>query len=286
MQETRKKNKRPVRKVVRELLVMVIMLCCVAVILYPFFIMVMVSFKSTKEALVSPNTLPTELHWENFSLAWERMNFLNVFKNSVIITAVSLVGIIVFAGLAAYIIAWSKRQKFYNVIYLLFICGIMIPFYTALVPLVKLMSSLNLNNSIVGMIVYYIGRNMPMAVFLYTGFVRGIPGEILEAGKIDGAGLMQLYWRVLFPIMKPITSTILVLDALSLWNDYLFPKIMLTSKGLRTVTLAQSFFRGENSNRWELAFAAYILTIIPILIFYFAFQKNIVKGVAAGAVKG
>lgn len=286
MQEINKKNKRPARKIIREALVICIMLLCVAVILYPFFIMLMVSVKSTKEALVSPNTFPTEFHWENFAIAWESMNFLNVFKNTVVITVFSLVGIIVFSGLAAYIIAWSKHQKFYNVIYLLFICGIMIPFYTALVPLVKLMSTLKLNNSIVGMIIYYIGRHMPMAVFLYTGFVRGISGEILEAGRIDGANLMQLYWRVLFPIMKPITSTILVLDALNLWNDYLFPKIMLTSKSLRTVTLAQYFFRAENSNRWELAFAAYILTIIPILIIYFVFQKNIVKGVAAGAVKG
>ena len=127
---------------------------------------------------------------------------------------------------------------------------------------------------------------MPMAVFLYTGFIRGVNSGILEAARIDGANLMQLYWRVLFPIMKPITSTILVLDALSLWNDFLFPRIMLSKNSLRTVTLAQFFFRTENSNKWELAFAAYILTIIPILIFYFVFQKNIVKGVAAGAVKG
>lgn len=109
---------------------------------------------------------------------------------------------------------------------------------------------------------------------------------ILEAAKIDGANLMQLYWRVLFPIMRPITSTIVVLDALSLWNDFLFPRIMLSKSSMRTVTLAQFFFRTENNSKWELAFAAYILTIIPIIIFYFAFQKNIVKGVAAGAVKG
>lgn len=285
MRETRKHRRAPRRRL-QDILIMAIMSFCVLIILYPFFIMLFVSVKSTKEALISPSSLPTEFHWENFVIAWQKMNFLNVFKNSVFVTSLSLIGIIILSGLAAYIIAWSKYTRFYNFLYLFFLCGIMIPFYTSLVPLVKLMTALGLTNSRVGMTLYYCGRNMPMAVFLYTGFIRGIKGEILEAGRIDGANLMQLYWRVLFPIMKPITSTILVLDALSLWNDFLFPRIMLSKTSLRTVTLVQFFFRTENSNKWELAFAAYILTIIPIVIFYFAFQKNIVKGVAAGAVKG
>ncbi|PNV61353.1 carbohydrate ABC transporter permease [Clostridium sp. chh4-2] len=282
MRENSKKRSR----FVKESIIMVLMLACAAIILYPFFMMLMISLKSTKEALISPNTFPKELHWENFRIAWEKMKFPTVFANTVFITVLSLFGIIVLSGLAAYIIAWSKHQKFYNFIYLFFLCGIMIPFYTALVPLVKLMTDFHLNNSLTGMVIYYCGRNMPMAVFLYTGFVRGIPREILEAGRVDGANLMQLYWKVLFPIMKPITSTILVLDALQLWNDFLFPRIMLTSNKLRTITMAQYYFRSENSNQWGLAFAAFILSIVPIIIFYFAFQKNIVKGVAAGAVKG
>lgn len=274
------------KKKPKDYIVMLLMVLCVLMILYPFFIMLFVSVKSTKEALVSPSSFPAEFHFENFAIAWEKMDFLRVFMNSVFVTAFSLLGIIILSGLAAYIIAWSKNTRFYNFLYLFFLCGIMIPFYTSLVPLVKLMTGLNLTNSRVGMVLYYCGRNMPMAVFLYTGFIRGVNSGILEAARIDGANLMQLYWRVLFPIMKPITSTILVLDALSLWNDFLFPRIMLSKNSLRTVTLAQFFFRTENSNKWELAFAAYILTIIPILIFYFVFQKNIVKGVAAGAVKG
>lgn len=264
-------------------------LCMILVsllILYPFFIMIMVSFKTTKEALVSPATLPAQWKWQNYVTAWESMNIGKVLMNTVFVVALSLAGIIILSGFAAYIIAWSKNTRFYNFIYLFFLSGIMIPFYTTLVPLVKQMNQMNLTNSLIGIVIYYCGRNMPMAVFLYTGFVRGISKEILEAGRIDGANMMQLYWRVLFPIMKPITTTILVLDALSLWNDFLMPRIMLTSSKLRTVTLAQFYFRAENNNKWELAFAAYIITIIPILIFYFVFQKDIVKGVASGAVKG
>ncbi|MDO4298191.1 MAG: hypothetical protein Q4C59_06915 [Lachnospiraceae bacterium] len=173
MRETRKHRRAPRRRL-QDILIMAIMSFCVLIILYPFFIMLFVSVKSTKEALISPSSLPTEFHWENFVIAWQKMNFLNVFKNSVFVTSLSLIGIIILSGLAAYIIAWSKYTRFYNFLYLFFLCGIMIPFYTSLVPLVKLMTALGLTNSRVGMTLYYCGRNMPMAVFLYTGFIRGI----------------------------------------------------------------------------------------------------------------
>lgn len=279
-------NKRSPRRVFSEVLVTLVMTVFVLIILYPFMVMLLVSLKDTKEALISPNSIPDKLMWENYLKAWKSMNYPKVFANTVYITVTSLAGIILFSGICSYVIAWSRHKKFYNGVYLLFICGIMIPFYTALVPLTKLMTNLHLNNSLTGMILFYIGRNMPMAVFLYTGFIRSVSVEILEAGRVDGAGVWKLYWRIMFPIMKPITSTILVLDALGIWNDYLFPKIMLIGKDLRTITLAQAYFKGENSGMMNLTFAAYILTIIPVILFYFAFQKNIVEGVAAGAVKG
>ena len=273
-------NKRSPRRVVSDVMTTLIMSVLVLIILYPFIVMLLVSLKDTKEALVSPNSIPSKLHWENYVKAWKNMNYLKVFGNTVYITVASLAGIILFSGICSYVISWSKYKRFYNGIYLLFICGIMIPFYTALVPLTKLMTDLHLNNSLTGMIWLYIGRNMPMAVFLYTGFIRSVSVEILEAGKVDGANIWDLYWKIMF------TSTILVLDALGIWNDYLFPKIMLIGKDLRTITLAQAYFKGENSGMMNLTFAAYILTIIPVILFYFAFQKNIVEGVAAGAVKG
>lgn len=261
-------------------------LICAAGVFYPFFILLTGSVKSTKEALISPNSLPTEIHLENFVKAWISMDFTRVLANTVFITVLSVAGGIIFTAFAAYPIGLSRHRKFYNFLYYLFLCGIMIPFYTALVPLVKLMNDLHMTNSLLGMVVYYVGRRMPMNVFLYVGFVRGVSSEILEAGEIDGAGLWKLFWKILFPLMKPITVTIMLLDSMATWNDFLMPKIMLSTKVNRTITLAQYFFRSENNNKWELTFAAYILTLLPIMIFYFAFQKNIVKGVAAGAVKG
>lgn len=254
--------------------------------IYPLFIMIMVSLKSTKEALISPNTIPTEVHWENYLLAIQNMDLPRVLLNTVILTGASVAGVIVISGLASYPIALSKHTKLYNFIYYLFLCGIMIPFYTTLVPLVELMNGLNLTDSIPGMIIYYLGRRIPMDVFLYVGFVRGMSYEIIEAAEIDGANIWQTYWKILFPVMKPITTTIMLLDSMGIWNNFLMPRLMLTSKANRVIALAQYYFRSENNNKWELTFAAYVITLLPIVIFYFVFQKNIIKGVGAGAVKG
>lgn len=254
--------------------------------IYPLFIMIMVSLKSTKEALISPNTIPTEVHWENYLLAIQNMDLPRVLLNTVILTGASVAGVIVISGLASYPIALSKHTKLYNFIYYLFLCGIMIPFYTTLVPLVELMNGLNLTDSIPGMIIYYLGRRIPMDVFLYVGFVRGMSYEIIEAAEIDGANIWKTYWKILFPVMKPITTTIMLLDSMGIWNNFLMPRLMLTSKANRVIALAQYYFRSENNNKWELTFAAYVITLLPIVIFYFVFQKNIIKGVGAGAVKG
>lgn len=273
-------------KQTRLIFVQVVMSIFAIITLYPFVVMLFVSVKSPKEAVLNPNSIPKEFHFENFGKAWEMMEYNRVFFNTFFITVISVIGIVFITGLASYIIAWSKRKKMYTGMYVFFLCGLMIPFYTALVPLVKLMTDLNLTNSILGMILYYCGRNVPMAVFLYVGFIRGVSGEILEAGKIDGANAWTLYWKILFPIMKPITATIIILDTMHLWNDFLFPRMMLTRSRLRTIALTQFYFTGEYGNRYELAFSAYLLTILPILILYFTMQRNIIKGVSAGAVKG
>ena len=270
----------------RKAVVQIVMTLLAFVILYPFIMALGVSVKSPLEALLHPETFPTEFHFENYAEAWEIMDYPTIFLNTVIVTVGGVIGIVLITGLAGYVIAWSKCKKLYNIIYVFFLCGMMVPFYTALVPLVKLMSDMNLTNSLSGMILYYWGRNIPMAVFLYVGFIRGISGEIMEAAEIDGANKWTIYWRIMFPLMKPITSTILILDGMALWNDFLFPRMMLTRSALRTISLSQYYFTGEMGTQYHLAFSAYILTMLPIMIAYFCLQKYIIKGVASGAVKG
>lgn len=276
-----KNNKRA-----KNVLIHILMFFALCLLLYPFVCMVFVSLKSTKEAMLSPNTFPQVVHLENYREVWNIMGYEKVFFNTAFVTTAGVLGIVLFASMAAFIVAWSKHEKFYNFIYIFFLCGIMIPFYTALVPLVKLMSDLKLTNSLLGLTLYYWGRNMPMAVFLYVGFVRGISREVLEASRIDGANLTQLYGYILLPMLKPITSTIIVLDAMHLWNDFLFPRLMLISSDKRTIALSQFYFKGEYGSKYNLAFAAYMLAVIPVVVLYFCMQKYIVRGIAAGAVKG
>jgi raffinose/stachyose/melibiose transport system permease protein len=251
--------------------------------------MLFVSLKSAKEALLSPNTIPKNLKISNYFEAWKIMNFHQPLFNSLFITALADAGVVIFSAMAAYILAKTKsKSKFkWNIwLYYFFVAGIMIPFYTSLIPIVKIMTTLNLNNSRIGLAIAYMGKAMPMALFFYFGFVEGVPNSIMESAYMDGAGKWTIFWRILFPILKPITTTIIILDSLWFWNDFLFPNLMLTSRAIRTIPLSQYFFYAEYGTRWELAFAAYVIAMIPVLILYIFGQKNIIKGISAGAVKG
>ncbi len=286
MDKSNNEIKSPMSNKTKLRLIEIFMVIVTLIFLYPFVIMLFASLKTSKEALVSPASFPTSFQWTNYVEAYEIMKFNQVVFNSLFVTIVSVAGIIFFAGLAGFVIGKSKHKKFYNIFYIIFLCGFMIPFYTTLVPLVQLMSELNLNNSLIGLSIYHWGRNMPMAVFLYVGFVRSVPNEIIESGRIDGANVWQLYWKVTFPVLKPITTSLIILDALAIWNEFLMPRLMLSSTSLRTIPLTQFYFQGEHGSKYELAFAAYIISMLPILILYIFMQKNIIKGISAGAVKG
>jgi raffinose/stachyose/melibiose transport system permease protein len=166
------------------------------------------------------------------------------------------------------------------------VAGIMIPFYTSLIPIVKIMNILNLTDSRIGLAIAYMGRAMPMALFMFYGFIKGTPDSIIESAIIDGAGKWTTYWKIVFPLMKPITTTVVILDVLWFWNDFLFPMLMLSSPSRRTIPLSQYYFSSEYGTQWELAFASYIIAMIPVLVLYIFGQKNIISGISSGAVKG
>jgi raffinose/stachyose/melibiose transport system permease protein len=162
----------------------------------------------------------------------------------------------------------------------------MIPIYTVLVPLLRLIKNLGLINSHWGLIVVYIATGLPFAIFMLTGFVRSIPNEIIEASVVDGCSVYRLFWVIIFPLLKPAVTTLFILDFLGIWNDFLLPMLTLTQNSMKTVTVAMYSFYGEYGTRWEMTFAAYTLAIIPIVIVYMFLQKNIVNGIMLGAVKG
>lgn len=268
-----------------KLLYQLLLIAITAVYLYPFYAVITLSMKTSREALFSPMAFPTSINWENFTKVWKTMRYPTSFSNSLIVTVLSSVGIAVISGMCAFTIA-KKAGKFYTTAYYVIISGLMIPFYMTLSSLMKLLRDLNFVNSLGGLIITYIGRSLPFAIFLYVGFIRSIPNEIHEAARIDGCSVMQAYWLVMFPCTKHATSTLIILNAMTIWNDYLLPVLVLSKKKYQTIPIVQKLFMSEAKSMWNLAFAAFLLGMLPMMIFYFIMQKNIVEGIAAGAVKG
>jgi len=162
----------------------------------------------------------------------------------------------------------------------------MIPIYTVLVPLVQLIKNLGLMNSRLGLVVIYVGINMPFAVFLLTGFMRGVPNELVEAGIIDGCSVYRIFAVLIFPLLKPVIATLFILDFLGTWNDFLLPLLTLSNPAVQTITVAMYAFFGEFGSQWEIAFSGYAMALLPVVVLYLLLQRYIIAGIMSGAIKG
>ena len=251
----------------------------------PFYISIVYSFKSPEESAQSPLSFPTKFHFENYTKAIEVSNFFHAFKNSLIVTVSAVIILVIVCSMAGYIIS-RKNNKFYNIFYYLFLASIVLPFQVVMLPLYKLMKDMGLLNTLPGLILAVTGFQIGFNTFLYTGFMKTIPREMEEAAMIDGCSKFKTFWLIIFPMLKPINATIVVLSALSAWNEFPVSLIIAQKPDVRTLPLTQYFFVGQYSIDINMAFAAFTLSMIPILILYFFLQKHITKGVTAGAVKG
>ncbi|MFC3883647.1 carbohydrate ABC transporter permease [Bacillus songklensis] len=254
------------------------------VFLVPFYYVVSNSLKPFAEILTNTSALPSVLQFQNYVNAFQQMNYVKVFTNSLIITVASNVIIVVFCSMAAYMLVRTKK-KISNVIFMIFVAAMVIPFQSIMIPLVKVAGNMGLLNSIWGLVFMYLGFGSGMTIFLYHGFIKGIPVELEEAAIIDGCSPLGVFWRIVFPLLKPITVTIVILNSLWIWNDFLLPLLVLQDPELRTIPLATFFFFGQYTKQWDLALAALVISIIPLLIFFFAMQKHIIKGITSGSIK-
>ncbi len=257
----------------------------VAIYFIPVYSIIIISLKTTREIIFTPLAFPKKLFLGNFASVWSALNFQRVYLNSIVISLAAVVLRILFASMASFTLA-KKKSRFNGFLYVLFLSGIMIPIYTVLVPIVKLIKDLGLMNSRLGLVVFYTGVGMPFAVFLLVGFVRTLPNELVEAAVIDGCSVYTIFWRMIFPLLKPVVTTLFILDFLSIWNDFLIPMLTLSDATKRTVTLAMYNFYGEYGSRWEMTFSAYAIAVVPLIAMYLLLQKNIVNGILVGAVKG
>jgi raffinose/stachyose/melibiose transport system permease protein len=203
----------------------------------------------------------------------------------VLITSCTLLGLIVCGAMAAYPLArftgpWSQRT------YLYFVAGLIVPIQLGLFPLYKEMHDLELINTYHGVILLYIAINLPFVIFLYTGFIKTVPRELEEAALLDGAGPMQTFWMIVFPLLRPVTATVAITSTLSIWNDFFIPLIFLQRDGMQTLPLAIYNFVGQFNNNWSLIFASVIISSLPLIVLFLILQRYFIKGIAAGAVRG
>lgn len=255
------------------------------IVFFPLYITLVNSFKSYNEVVSSVASLPSSFSFDNFKTVWNQLNFGGVFMNSLIITVVSVVGILMISAPAAY--QFVRRPGWVSTfLFMLILSALVIPFQSLMIPLVKVASDLNIMDSIPGIIIMYWGFGIPLAVFLYHGFVKSIPRELEEAAMIDGNGVVGAFYRIVLPLLKPVTTTIAILQSLWIWNDFLLPLITLSSEKNRTIPIASSVYFGQYMNEWHLAMAALTMASIPVIIFFIFMQRNIIDGITAGAVKG
>ncbi|MFD2332227.1 carbohydrate ABC transporter permease [Cohnella sp. GCM10020058] len=258
--------------------------------LSPIYLMLVNSLKDRAELYKNALALPSSFSFQYYAKAMDKMNFMTAFGNSLFITIVSVVFVVVLASMTAWMLVRTDN-RLSRIIFLVFVSTMLIPFQTLMMPLMQVMDWIRGNlhipmlNTRGGLIYMNIGFHASMAVFLFHGFIKSVPIALEEAATLDGCTKFGVFWRIVFPMLKTITITVAILDVIAMWNDYLLPSLTLSDKGLRTIPLSTFYFFGEFTIQWNLAMAGLTLTIIPVVIFYMFAQKYIIKGIAAGAVK-
>lgn len=262
----------------------ILSLVAVFAIILPLYITVIIALKSPTD-MNNLLALPKKIRWENFSDAWKMTDYPRKFINTTFITVVNMVFTVITNSAVAYAITRNrKKSRFFNMLYYYFISAMFIPFNVLMLPLVKQATTFHIDN-VVGITFLYIVFGLPMNTFLYTGYIKSIPEALDEAATIDGANPIQVFFYVIFPILKPMTATVAILSFMWTWNDFLMPLVLLSKQEQQTLQLAQYVFQGQFNTQYNLAFASYLLVLAPILLLYIFFQKWIISGVAAGAVK-
>lgn len=258
-------------------------------VLFPLYMTVIIAFKNPSEMTNSISgalAFPSSWSFSNFKEAMEVTDFWHSLLNSIIITGITIVISIIVHSLAGYTIGRNMgKKKSYRFLYYYIVSGMFVPFAILMMPLVKETSLLGIDNK-AGVIILYVVFYMPINVMLYSGYLKNIPTAMEEAAEIDGASTWKTYWSIIFPMMKPMHATVAVLTALGTWNDVMTPLVIMSGTNNTTLPLAQLNFQTQFGTNYNLAFASYLLALLPILIFYIICQKQILNGVANGAVKG
>jgi len=270
---------------VHNLIISMALILGIAFWLFPLAMALMNSFKTNGELLTNIMSFPKSLNFENYSRTIKKMHYIRSFLNTVLLASLSVSMMILFSALAGWRLSRTKT-KLSSAIFALFVFSMLIPFSSIMIPLYKVIMVLQIKNSIIGLSFVYAGLGVSMAIFLYHGFVKGIPLELEEAAAIDGCSKLKTFLFIILPMLKPITATICITNVLWIWNDFLLPLIAISNNKKYSILLSTNTLFGQYSSDWAAILSALILSAIPVIFFYAIFQKQILKGITDGAMKG
>ena len=266
----------------------IVLICALVVYMFPFVMVIINSFKTKRDIIKEPMALIGShgASLDNYVEAFHKMNFIRAFLNSLCITGVSVVLIIITSAMCAYLFV-RMDYKINKIFFGLMIASMVIPFQVIMIPLVSIYGgNLHILNHRLTLILMHVGFSTAQSVFMYHGFIKSnIPMSLEEAAKLDGCTKYQTFFRIVFPLLKPTTATLVILYAMGIWNDFLLPSLVLTQKELYTLPIATQMFYGTYSSDLGLIMASLLMVAAPVIVFYLFLQKYIIAGVVAGAVK-
>lgn len=256
----------------------------VSVNLFPLMIMFLSGFKSANEIFTNPFGLPERWNLTSYIAAWKDANFGDYFLNSLIVTGISILLIIIISSMGAYVLA---RYEFpgRRLVFLYILAGLALPIRLAVIPLFVMIRSLKLQDTLIALFFIYTAGGLSFSTFLLTNFFRSIPLELEESARIDGAGYFRLYWAINLPLIRPALATIAVFNFNRIWNDFFFALIFISSESKKTIPLGIQNFFGEYTVRWDMLFAGLNIAVIPVIIFFIILSRQFIGGLVEGAVK-
>jgi raffinose/stachyose/melibiose transport system permease protein len=257
------------------------------VILFPLLIVVIPTFQTVQESSRGILSIPSHFNLQNYVDAWSQSHFTRALRNTLLIVGLTLVFNILLGSLAAFPIAIRPHRPVFKVSYYVFIVGLMLPFQAVMIPLYVLMGrTLKLTNTFPGVILVYLAITMPLTVFFFSQFIRTVPREMEEASILDGCGYLRMFFKIFFPLLRPITAAIIIQNMIFLWNDLLVPLLLIDNDILKPIMPMVYVFFGTYYNKWNLAFSVLVLGALPFLLLFLALQEQFIKGLSSGAVKG
>ncbi len=252
--------------------------------LFPIAIMMVSGFKSTAEIFTNPFGLPAKWSLTNYVTAWNKASFAVYFRNSVLVSFVSIGLLVLVSSMGAYVLA---RYEFpaKRAIYLYILAGLVLPARLAIIPIFLLMRRIGLLDSLLGLCIVNTASGLSFSIFLLTNFFKTIPVDLEDSARIDGAGSFRIYWQINLPLLRPALATVAIFNFINVWNDFFFPLIFISTKTRKTIPLGIQSFFGEFAVQWDLLFAGLNIAIVPVIVLFLVLSKQFISGLTEGAIK-